>query len=145
MGRHLAVPDNNQLLWQQMIGNMDGKTGYLFKWQNTTGHRLVLSDIYLAFTTNTGTGTNAAAIWADTSLEPASVPASPNILAATAVASATTFLVGTKDVVIEDGQWIQVAIVTDTSTNKQTPVTSAACSGVVGFRYTMVPKLTQIS
>jgi hypothetical protein len=144
MGRFMAVPDSNGTIWQQMVGNLDAATGYIYKWQNTTGHDIIVKDFYLKFKTHTGTTTNAVVAFVGTAVEPATVPTG-TLVAATAVDSNTESIVGTKDIFVPVDNFIQVAMVTDTSTHADDGATAAAVSGVVGLKYSMIPTVEQIA
>ena len=144
LGRFMAVPDNNAIIWKQAVGNLDGVTGYIFKWKNETGHPVIVQDLYVKFKTNTGTGTNCLVGFIGTTVEPTTLPTG-TIVPPTAVSSATQLVVGVKDVEVPDGSYLQLAFSVDATTNVTVAASAAAVSGAVGIRYAMVPDIDQFA
>lgn len=143
-GRFLAVPNVNGTIWQQMVGDLDAKTGYIYKWQNTTGHSIIIKDFYLNFLTHSGTATNAVCAFIGSDVEPAALPVG-TLIPAVVVDSNSEAVVGVKDIWLPKDFFIQVAMSVDAGVSIATPATAAAVTGVVGLHYQMIPNIGQIA
>lgn len=148
MGRFMAVPDSNATIWQQLIATAGGFVGQLFTWKNPMPHAIIIKDFYIRFKTHTGTATNAVAAFVglNETTTAVGVTALPvgTLVPAVVVSAATQFVVGAKDILVPKDGYIQIAASTDAGAGIATRASSAAVTGVVGFKYAMIPEPEQI-